>query len=327
MSYYTRITFKERRQINTFLQMGLSVAEISYRLKRARSTIYREVQRNALPDGYYLAGHAQKQMYARRPHKQLKIEKDDFLKNYIKHGLELGWSPEQIAGRLKREYPEKAICFETVYRYIYRHADEKLYKLLPNKKIKRIKKHARLKRHKMPCIQHRNIKYRDNSAQTREVCGHWEGDTIRFKRGQKSCVTTLVDRKSRTILLAKNEGAQSIIVMEKIKKLLQHFPKKMRRSITFDLGGEFMHFRLVEKEICPVYYCDPRKPWQRPSNENSNGRLRRYLPKDEDIDQIHPTELEEIQYRMNTTPRKCLDFLTPYEVLGQYWKKPCCTKT
>jgi IS30 family transposase len=327
MSNYTRITSRERRQINTFIHMGLSVAQMSHRLQRAPSTIYRELKRNALPSGHYLPGYAQELMYLRRPRKKRKIESDESLKTYVINGLRLGWSPEQIAGRLRIQGCEKSICFETIYRYIYRQTAERLYRLLPRRKPKRIKKHARLKHRKTLYMQLRNIKNRDHEAETRELCGHWEGDTIRFKRDQKSCVTTLVDRKSRTVLLAKNERGTSSIVMGNIQNLMKNFPRKIRRTITFDLGKEFMHFRSVEKEICRVYYCDPRKPWQRPSNENTNGRLRRYLPKDCNIDEIQQSTLDAIQRLMNNTPRKCLNFLTPYEVLGQYGKQACRTRT
>jgi IS30 family transposase len=327
MNHYTRITFKERRQITTFIQMGLSVAEMSRQLKRARSTIYREVKRNSLIDGYYVPGHAQEQMNERRPHKKHKIDGDEFLKEYVIKGLECGWSPEQISGRLRHEHPKRAVCLETIYRYIYRQRQEKLYKFLLRQKVKRIKTQARINHRQMLYMQDRNIKNRSDKARAREVYGHWEGDTIRFERNQKACVTTLVERKSRMMLIAKNANGKSKIVMNKIKQLMEDLPRKFRKSVTFDLGSEFMNFRIIEKEICPVYYCDPRKPWQRPSNENTNGRLRRYLPKDCHIDQIEESTLVKIQDSMNNTPRKCLNFLTPYEVLGQYKKYPCRTKT
>ena len=327
MGNYTRITLVERFKINTFIYMGFSVAQISQRLGRPRCTIYRELKRNSLPDGYYLPKYAQIQMRARYPRKKCKIDTDDELKEYVINGLQLGWSPEQIAGRLRHDWNEKSVCFETIYRYIYRQKYLKLYKLLPNKKPKRIMKHARTKRQNALYMQARNIKNRDARALTREICGHWEGDTVRFERSQKSCVTTLVERKSRVIFIKKNERGRSNIVMGNIKQVMQELPKKIRKSITFDLGTEFTDFRILEKEVCRVYYCDARKPWQRPSNENSNGRLRRFLPRDCNIDAIDDSRIEIIQELMNNTPRKCLNFLTPYEALGQDTGRPCRTET
>jgi IS30 family transposase len=327
MEHYTRMTLAERCKLSTFLQMGLSVTQMSDRMGRPRCTIYRELKRNSCPDGHYLPRYAQIQMKGRRPHKPHKIENDEELKEYVINGLHLVWSPEQIAGRLRHNWHEKSVCLETIYRYIYRQRYLKLYKLLPNKKPKRIKKHARTKRQNSLYMQARNIKNRDSRALTREVCGHWEGDTVRFERSQKACVTTLVERKSRVILIKKNREGKSGTVMENIKQLMGALPKKIRKSIAFDLGVEFTDFRVLEKDICPVYYCDARKPWQRPSNENSNGRLRRFLPRDCNIDAIDDSRLEIIQELMNNTPRKCLNFLTPYEALRQDAKRPCRTKT
>ena len=145
----------------------------------------------------------------------------------------------------------------------------------------------RNKRNRKIQLMMRHITLRAPEANLRIAPGHWEGDTIRFPRDQKTCVTTLVERKSRFLFLRKNEDKKSKTVINHIFFGIKNSSKKIWRSITFDQGKEFMEFRKIERQTkCKVYFCDPRSPWQRPTNENTNGRLRRFLPKKFKIDSI-----------------------------------------
>jgi transposase, IS30 family len=156
--------------------------------------------------------------------------------------------------------------------------------------------------------------------------GHWEGDTIRFPIEQKGCVTTLVERKSRFLCLRKNERKSAPRIIEQIFNVIKSSPRKIWDSITFDQGPEFMSYRLIERKTnCKIFFCNPSSPWQRGSNENTNGRLRRYLPKKHHIDETSQEDLDRIASLINNTPRKCLGYQTPREVFIQCWKTFCRT--
>ena len=175
-------------------------------------------------------------------------------------------------------------------------------------------------------LARRNISHRSEEINSRSTLGHWEGDTIRFPKDQKTCVTTLVERKSRYVWLRKNKDGRSETVMNHILNAIKLSPKKMWGSLTFDQGREFMSYRMVERQTkCKVFFCDPHSPWQRGSNENMNGRLRRFLPKKFKIDGINQRTLDRIAIQANNTPRKCLNYQTPEEVMTQHWKSLCRT--
>ncbi len=151
--------------------------------------------------------------------------------------------------------------------------------------------------------------------------GHWEGDTIQFVGNRKKVVTTLVERKSRMVLLIKNNSKHSNGVMEKIRGKFESLPQKMCKTITFDQGVEFADYKQLETKMkCRVYYCETHSPWQKGTNENMNGRLRRYLPNTTNIDQITQKDLDSLAHRMNLCPRKCLGYKMPQEVFIQQHK-------
>jgi IS30 family transposase len=323
MENYTHLSMAERCLINTFLSMKVSKSTIAKRTGRHRSTIYRELERNA-QYGCYMPSVAHELARERHPHPNNKIQTNQELNNFVLEGLEKGWSPEQISGRMKKEKKKFYVCAESIYRYIYRNKNLGLYKLLPNRKSKRRQRSGRNTHQKRSHILKRNICYRPAEISTREKLGHWEGDTIRFPRSQKTCVTTLVERKSRFVCLRKNKDKKSETIMDHIFNAIKSTPKKIWGSLTLDQGSEFMSFRKIERHTkCKIFFCDPHSPWQRGSNENMNGRLRRYLPKDLKIDKISQEELDEIAIRANDTPRKCLGYFTPNEVISQHWKAFC----
>jgi len=324
MEQYTRLNMRERCTIATFLDMNAKVSTIALRTGCHRSTIYRELKRN-VTGIRYLPGKANELAKQRHPHPPNKIDTQKALNKYVINGLIKGWSPEQISGRMKKEKKKYYVCHESIYRCIYRDKEAPLHKLLPKKNPKRYPYVAR-KNHQKTLLLQRNICNRPEAVNLREIFGHWEGDTIRFVRSQKSCVTTLVERKSRFVILHKNENKKSPPVIEKINNTINSLPKKMWQTLTFDQGSEFMGFRLIERKTkCKIYFCDPSSPWQRPSNENTNGRLRRFLPRDLQIDKLGQKDLDIIAMQANHTPRKCLGYQTPREYVIQHCPSICRT--
>lgn len=327
MKNYTQLSFTERQQIGSLLLMGKGKGIIANRLGRHRSTIYRELLRNKRLEKGYAAYEAQKQARERHTHQPSKLETNKSLYEYVCNGLEQGWSPEQIVGRIRREKRSWRLCHETIYRYIYNHPELTWYVFLLRQKHRRGHR-LRKGRRRAPPMGFRNIQYRSLAVLRRWHFGHWEGDTLRFSTRQKACVTTLVERKSRFVCLRKNGNKSTVEVIGQMKDMMQTTTPKIWRTITFDLGKEFSAFAsLEEKTPCRVYFCNPYSPWQRPTNENTNGRLRRFLPRKVLIDSMTQNELDLIASRMNLTPRKCLNYLTPSEVFMHHSRFDCRTSS
>jgi IS30 family transposase len=305
--------------------MGLTIAEIAKRLGRHRSTLYRDLERNRI-EGNYFPIEAHRKAQSRAPHgRPCKLQSNPELCEYVIKHLKAGWSPEQISGRMRLEKKKFFVCHETIYRYIYREKNKTLYQYLHYKKPKR---RRRFTRKSSDCRygEIRLITKRPKKIEERKKIGHWEGDLIAFSDDKKKTVTTLVERKSRMVSLIKNETKKSPIVMEKIKNKFKSNPDLPCETITFDQGGEFAAHKGVEISLsCRIYYCEKRSPWQKGSNENMNGRLRRYLPRNIDIAQITQFELDRLANKMNNLPRKCLGFQTPKELLLQHKMKLCRT--
>ncbi|MBI2786130.1 MAG: IS30 family transposase, partial [Legionella longbeachae] len=233
--------------------------------------------------------------------------------------------PEQISGRMKHQKLSFYVCPETIYRYVYQSDDKTLYHSLAFKKPRRqnlFRRKHRTCRYGAPYL----ITQRPEEIDSRARFGHWEGDTIEFKGNKSQVVTTLVERKTRMIYLIKNTSKHSRGVMEKINKKLEELPQKMFKTITFDQGSEFADHHYLEKNRkCEVYYCEAHSPWQKGSNENMNGRIRKYLPKNAKINLITQEELDLIEAKLNRCPRKCIGYKTPNELFIQQYKNDCRT--
>ena len=320
MGKYTHLSIIDRRRFYIFLEMKLSMTDIANRLGKHRSTLYRELARNKEPEGYFPKVAQQKVDERAKRRRLSKIEKDGYLRDYIVRSLKKGWSPEQIAGRMKYHQLTIYVCHETIYQFVYQSKNKELYYCLPYKKPKRQKRYSR---QKSPCRygKIRLITQRPAEITTRKRFGHWEGDTIQFKGVKEKVVTTLVERKSRLVFLIKNNSKHSCGVMGKIKEKFSALPEKMCKTITFDQGIEFADYRQLEHENKrKIYYCETHSPWQKGSNENMNGRLRWYLPRETDIAKITQDELDQLAAKMNRCPRKCLGYKTPQEVFIQQFK-------
>lgn len=323
MGDYTQLSLKERRQMSAFLDMNYTVNTISQRLNRHRSTIYRELKRNHTAS-YYLPVKAHLKAQKRRLRKPIKLIVDSPCYKYVLEKLKLGWSPEQISGRMRRLCLSFRICHETIYQYIYRHARETMYRYLPCQRRQRKMRYARYSRAKYGDL--RSIANRPEIVETRSRLGDWEGDTIRFAQERKASITTLVERKSRFVLLRKNICSTSQCVMQNIVDAIYDLPMKFWKTITFDQGSEFANCVIVEsKSSCKVFYAHAHSPWLRGTNENTNKRLRRYLPRNTKVKEITQDLLNDLGNRLNRTPRKCLGYLTPMEVFSQCKKTDCRT--
>lgn len=325
MRDYTHLTKNDRQRLYTYLDMGLSIRAISKKLSRHPSTLYREISRNK--EHVYLPGIAHQKALLRASNgRRSKLDKDGYLRDYVCRSLKKGWSPEQISGRMKYQRLTIYVCPETIYQYVYKSKNKDLYHCLPYKQPKRYKRYSRKEHHCRFGGDIRLITERPADINSRTRFGHWEGDTIQFMGNKKQVITTLVERKSRMVFLIKNNSKHSQGVMEKISAKFQNLPQQMFKSITFDQGAEFANYRYLEDTMrCNVYYCETHSPWQKGSNENMNGRLRRYLPKTATIDHVAQKELDLLADKMNLCPRKCLGFKMPKELFIQQYKNDCRT--
>jgi transposase, IS30 family len=242
------------------------------------------------------------------------------LKKHIIACLKQGWSPEQIAGRLKYERSSFRISHEAIYQYIYSEEGraKKLSLLLLRRRAKRGSRYGKKPaKHYIP--ESRSIEKRPAHIDKRKEGGHWEGDLVIFTILKSSNVTTLLERKSRYAELIYNPNKYSKTVIGNIDKRLEDLPIDLRKTITFDRGREFAKYNDLNMD---VYFCNPHSPWEKGSNENFNGRLRRYLPKRFDHRDLNQKLLDQIQLKMNNIPRKCLGYKTPAETLFYQTSNP-----
>lgn len=323
MSLYKHLTIDEREQIFLLFHQGLSIRAIAKTVKRSPSTISRELARNQGQLNY--SPSAAQKNYAKRKANcgRKRLLNNTELKARIKElFLEEQWSPEQIAARMQFEKAAYTIRFNTIYRAIYRgefneanlsHGHRGAVRKLRHKGKTRYTKNHIEKRGKIS-ITH-TIHERPTAANNRSTVGHWEADTVAGKTG-KACLVTLTDRRTRYLLAEKIEKKVSVHVRDSVINLLSPLPKNKRKSITPDRGKEFSKHREVTKNLdkIPFYFADPHAPWQRGTNENTNGLLREYFPKTEDLTSCSTDYIEACIEKLNKRPRKCLGWKTPYEL-------------
>jgi len=312
MGKYTQISLQERVHIFNGLCRGMSYKDIAKSLGRDRATVSRECSRNSKNGYYCYPQEAQKLADNRKAKHGYKVNRIGGLKDYIVAKLKGYWSPIAIAGRWSMEHPNETITPEALYAWIYGKEGVSLGlpKLLPRAKSKRGKVHARKSKDKIPYRV--PISRRPESINNRDELGHLEGDLVFNKGSQSSNVLTLVDRKSRYIMLTKNESKKTDVV---IKATMIHIEEHGAASITFDNGTEFTdHQKIIDQFSIPTYFCDPGAPYQKGSVENTNKALRRFMPYELSVLEITQEKLDQIADSMNNTPRKILEFRTPFEV-------------
>jgi len=321
---YHRLTFKERSQIEALKFSRKSITEIAKLLNRPKSTISREIKRGlAMPGRGYSAEQSQMhaEIFRRVRRVDSKISLNTILKFYVLKGLIKGWSPEQIAHRIKRDYPldlTMRISHESIYKYIYYETHgklrRKLISLLAYSKPKRIG--GQTKTIYMGIITNRtSIDDRPEHIEKRQEEGHWEGDLIVGKE-QKSIIGTLVERTTRYTIIVPLESRHSAHVVRAFAKQMMSFSPNFRRSLTYDNGIEMAaHKDFSALTQMPVYFAHPYSSWERGTNENTNGLIRRVFKKKTDFRKIKPEQLKELQDKLNNRPRKVLNWKTPFEML------------
>ena len=298
----------------------MSLRCIARHLQPSASTISRDVNRNGGTDRYR-AGPSDQAAWDRalRP-KLCKLACNRSLCRTISGKLQLNWSPEQIAGWLKRAYPREEhnqVSHETIYRSLYVQArgvlKKELMQYLRSKRTIRRSRHASLKRDGLGQIKDAiSISQRPASVEDRAVPGHWEGDLIGGSRN--SYIATLVERHSRYVMLVKVQNKDTESVVSALIKQAHKLPRELYKSLTWDRGKELAdHRRFSLATDIDVYFCDPRSPWQRGSNENTNGLLRQYFPKGTDLSVYSQAHLNKVARQLNERPRKTLGFETPAE--------------
>jgi len=318
------LTLAEREEISRGLVAGHTIRSIATSLDRAPSTVCREIKRNG-GRRRYRANQADEMAWqrARRP-KICKLAHNRALSRVVARQLKKHWSPEQIAGWLKRKHldDENArVSHETIYRSLFVQArgalKKELLQYLRSKRAMRRSRHKTLKGEGLGQITETvSIRERPASAEDRAVPGHWEGDLIFGSKGSQ--IATLVERQTRYVMLAKVDGKDTETVINALIKQARQLPKELYKSLTWDRGSEMAdHKRFTLATDVQVYFCDPQSPWQRGSNENTNRLLRQYFPKGTDLSVHSQAKLNAVAREMNERPRKTLGYESPAERFNQ----------
>ena len=321
-----RLTLNERIVIETLLNENRSKSYIAIQLKRNRSTITREVNNWVRkPSDKYdatIADFFAKEEYLNKRNKD-KISTYKRLKAFIYRGLLSGFSPEQIAGRIKVLHPNDttmSISHEAIYQHIYKHRQsylgKKLIKLLPYHHHKRREK-WKFWKNRVRIKDQVNISQRPKHVELRIEVGHWEGDLM-IGTGQKSAIGTIVERKTRYTFIVKIENRKSKTVTQQFAKLLNTLPKNIRKTMTYDNGIEMANHKWLSNNTgMDIYFANPYSSWERGTNENTNGLIRRFFPKGTDFNKITIEQLKQAQFALNNRPRKILGYKTPNEIMNQ----------
>ena len=314
------LSLSEREEISRGIAAHLSVRSIATQLERSPSTISREINRNGGYDKYRATDADQAAWNRARRPKLCKLACNRSLNQIVEAKLQLQWSPEQIAGWLKSEYPEdecNQVSHETIYRSLFVQArgvlKKELLTHLRSKRTIRRSKHASQRGGGKGQIKNAvSIRERPASVEDRAVPGHWEGDLIAGSKN--SYVATLVERQSRYVMLAKVKNKDTESVVSALIKQSKKLPSELYKSLTWDRGKELAdHQRFTLATDIKVYFCDPSSPWQRGSNENTNRLLRQYFPKGTDLSVHSQAKLDAVARRLNERPRKTLGYETPAE--------------
>lgn len=319
---YVQLTREERYVIAHLRIFKLSLREIARRLGRHHSTISREIRRNGPAMAHWVywydvAHPRAMQRKARARHQRRRSNRT--LYEYVIQHLRAGWSPQCIAGRLELDYPAKhamRVSTEAIYRWIYRDAQSggQLYRCLclGHKRRRRQRRYGSLRGllpGRVPIAE------RPGVVNTRSRFGDWEGDTV-YGRRTRICLLTQVERKSRYLIAGKIEDRRAATVARCHIEQFSRLPRTWRKTLTLDNGKEFAAFRQIEDSTgLRVYFADPYCAWQRGTNENTNGLLRRYFPKGTDFSQVSDENLAFAVHALNNRPRKCLGYRTPFEVV------------
>ena len=319
------LSIEEREELSRGLAAGRSMTEIARRLRRSPSTVTREVERNCDAKGHYRAVAADRRavLRTRRP-KPAKLAHHGERRRAVEQRLARRWPPEQISRSLRRDFPERPelqVSHETIYQSLYVQSRGALRRELASclrtgRALRRPKRRADERRGRIPGMV--MISERPAESADRAVPGHWEGDLI-IGGGTASAIGTLVERTTRfTLLVHLPKGHDALAVRDGLLGTIATLPEQLRRSLTWDQGGELArHAEITLASGLAIYFCDPHSPWQRGTNENTNGLLRQYFPKSTDLSVHTAARLAAVAAELNGRPRKTLGWRSPSEALNE----------
>lgn len=332
MNNYQHLSLEEREKLFAWKELGLSFREIGRRLGRSHATLAREFKRNKTGLGKrsteylifrYLPCKAQRKADKRGWKQRYKAPlKNPLVFLYVREHLRdpYRWTPDQIAGRLPIDHPGQSINYETIYRYIYssRMKRYKYWKYLTLGRKKRMKKNGRSVHRDGKIPGSISIDLRPEIVSLRKRAGDWETDNMEGKKTDASVVCATVDRRIRLTLLNKLPDRLAQTKTNTVALRLLEYPQKVRLTLTADNGAENSYHKQLRKLTgLDVFFCHAYHSWEKGTVENTIGRVRKYIPKGNSIDYLTEEEIKEVERRLNSTPRKCLGYLTPYEKMNQ----------
>lgn len=329
MNKTKEFTFTEREELSRLLSQGRTFTDIAQLLNKDRITIYREVSRKGMNRYTYRAFKANQdaKQKKKKQGRKRKMDQNQELKQFIFDKLKLRWSPDQIAKELKKVYPDNEsmrISHEAIYTYVYVLPRGSLKKELLSY-LRQQKKYRRRKGKNQPRNDEKrgqipemiSIEERPIEVEDRTIPGHWEGDLIMGK-WKRSALGTIVERTTRTVILVPlvNKDAES--VRKSFAREMKKLPNQMKLSLTYDQGKEMSEHKLFTKDTkIKVYFAHPGSPWERGTNENTNGLIRQFFPKGTEFDKVSRREIKHVQDLLNGRPRKTLGYQKPYEVFNE----------
>ncbi len=327
MKTYYRLTFEEREEISRLLSQRCSFNAIAEHLERDKGTISREINQAADNKYVYRAIRAQNRAArnsAKRRKGRRKLDNSQGLKKEVMAKLRLRWSPEQIANFLKEKYPQDKdmrISHEAIYTYLYvlpkGQLKKELLSYLRQGKKRRYKRDRKNRGIERKLEDMTSIEERPAETADRTIPGHWEGDLI-IGKNRCSALGTLVERTSRTTILVPLSNRQAPTVRRSFAKEIKQVPGQMKLSLTYDQGREMAEHKLFSKQTkIKVYFAHPGSPWERGTNENTNGLIRQFFPKGTDFNRVSRREIKKVQRLLNGRPRKVLNWQTPYEIFNK----------
>lgn len=322
------MSFSEREEISRLLAQGESLRSVSRILKRDASTLSREISYAGRENYRAFFAHLRAKRRRKKQGRKRKLDVDARLRKYVFKKLSLCWSPEQIAIYLSIEYPKDTsmrVAKETIYRYIYvqpkGELKRSLIKSLRRSHKRRYKKDWTAEAHtdNNRCIPDLvSIDERPREVEDRKIPGHWEGDLL-IGKAKRSALGSLVERTSRkTILVPLQNGRDHESVAKEFSKEFEKIPRKMKKTMTYDQGSEMSsHQKITQKTKVKVYFSHARSPWERATNENTNGLVRQFFPKGTDFNQVSRKEIKRVEKLLNGRPRKVLHWKKPQEVFDE----------
>jgi transposase, IS30 family len=320
MNTYCRLSLSDRERICAGVWAREDFSQIAQRIKRPISTVSREIYRNVKRPYSYSAVLAQQSAEVKKHRgRKKKLDTNLMLKEYVYVKLKIEWSPEEIAERLKLEYPSDTtmrVSHETIYQHLYCLPRGELKKeLLRGLRRERKRRLSRMALHyRRQRIQDLiSISERPKEVKDRIVPGHWEGDLL-LGKNHASAMGSLVERTTRYTLLVPLVAKDAFTVRKAFAQAFKRIPQRFKKSLTYDRGSEMSQHKLFTEDTqIKVFFADPQSPWQRGTNENTNGLARQYFPKGTDFNLISSTEIKEAEQSLNSRPRKVLEYYTPAE--------------